>query len=354
MDPSTFYEVVGNVHLHTVHSDGSGTHEDVATAARQAGLDFVIPTDHNVLVKEKEGWRNGVLMLVGEETNDPDPPQANHFLSFDIDEDVVAFAADPQSLIDEVRRQGGFGFIAHPCERPAQFIGEDAFDWEHWEVEGYTGISIWNYMSEFKSYLSNLPMTLLAIFFSNSVIRGPFPETLALYDRLLQPGRPVPLIGASDAHANVYAAGPLKLKVFPYVQLFKTVNLHLLLAEPFSDDLAQDRALVYEAMRAGRSFVGYHVLGDPRGFSFAAQSVDGGMVATFGQEFTADGEVQFEIHSPLRARLRLLRDGKVVAEKTGRRLAYRSGQAGVYRVEAFRWAWFHRRGWVFTNPIYVR
>ena len=330
MIPSTFYEVVGNVHLHTVHSDGSGTHEDVAAAARQAGLDFVIPTDHNVLVKEKEGWRNGVLMLVGEETNDPDPPQASHFLSFDIDEDVAAFAPDPQTLIDEVHRQGGFGFVAHPCERPGRFAGEGTFDWEHWEVEGYAGISIWNYMSEFKSYLSNLPMTLL------------------------QPGRPVSLIGASDAHANVYAAGPLKLKIFPYAQLFKTVNLHLLLAEPFSGDLAQDRALVYDAMRAGRSFVGYHVLGDPREFSFSARSVDGRVTATFGQEFTADGEVQFEIHSPLRARLRLLRDGKVVAEKTGRQLIYRSAQAGVYRVEAYRWAWFRRRGWVFTNPIYAR
>jgi hypothetical protein len=29
-------------------------------------------------------------------------------------------------------------------------------------------------------------------------------------------------------------------------------------------------------------------------------------------------------------------------------------EQGVYRVEAYRRCFFRKRGWVFTNPIYVR
>ncbi|MGZ9235150.1 MAG: histidinol-phosphatase, partial [Anaerolineales bacterium] len=36
--------------MHTVYSDGSGTHKDIAQAALRTGLDVVIVTDHNVLV----------------------------------------------------------------------------------------------------------------------------------------------------------------------------------------------------------------------------------------------------------------------------------------------------------------
>lgn len=347
------HEVVGNVHLHSICSDGSGTHEEIAAAASEAGLDFVIPTDHNVLVKGQEGWRNGVLMLIGEETNDPEPPRASHYVSFGISEDVAGLAGDPQALINEVRRQGGLGFIAHPCERPGPFVGEKTYDWTHWNVTGYSGISIWNYMSEFKSYLTNLPATLLAVFWPRAFIRGPFPETLALYDRLSNDRVPLPLIGTSDAHATVYSAGPLKVQVFPYVYLFRAVNLHLLLEHPLGGgDLDRDRQQIYGAMAAGRGFVGYHVLGDPSGFSFVASDGDGGS-ATFGEELALSGEVTLEIRSPRRARLRLLRNGELVAEERGVRLRYRTDQAGVYRVEAHRWDWFRYRGWVFTNPIYV-
>ena len=354
MDHSAFHEVVGNVHLHTMHSDGYGTHADVAAAARQAGLDFVIPTDHNVLAAGEDGWRDEVLMLVGEETNDPDPPHGNHYLCFGIERDVAECANDPQQVIDAVNQQAGFGFIAHPCERPGPYAGESTYNWTRWDVSGYAGISIWNYMSEFKSYLTNLPASLLAVFFPQWFIRGPFPETLALYDRLLAQGKRVPLIGASDAHANIYSAGPLKAQVFPYRQLFQTVNLHLLIDGPLTRDAGKDRNLIYDAMRAGRAFVGYHVLGDPRGFSFVARDGEGKVVATCGQEVTMSDDLSLEVRSPCRARLRLLRDGVVIEESHGNRLHARIDAAGVYRVEAHRRNRLQYRGWVFTNPIYVR
>jgi hypothetical protein len=68
------HEITVNLHMHTRYSDGSGLHKDIATAAIRQGLDAVIVTDHNVLVKEFEGYhRDGnkrVLMLIGQEVHD--------------------------------------------------------------------------------------------------------------------------------------------------------------------------------------------------------------------------------------------------------------------------------------------
>ncbi|MEJ2149133.1 MAG: PHP domain-containing protein, partial [Chloroflexota bacterium] len=66
------YEYIGNAHIHTPYSDGEGSHTEIAQAAVQAGLDFVIVTDHNVLVQGVEGYYHfgtdqDVLLLTGEE-----------------------------------------------------------------------------------------------------------------------------------------------------------------------------------------------------------------------------------------------------------------------------------------------
>ncbi len=69
------YELVGNLHAHTVYSDGAGTHKDIARAALEAGLDFVVVTDHNVYVEGVDGYQyqgdQRVLILAGEEIHDP-------------------------------------------------------------------------------------------------------------------------------------------------------------------------------------------------------------------------------------------------------------------------------------------
>ncbi len=60
------------------------------------------------------------------------------------------------------------------------------------------------------------------------------------------------------------------------------------------------------------------------------------------------------VASPLPADLRLFENGQEVAAVHGRELTYEVTQPGVYRVEAYRRFRLKRRGWVFTNPIYVR
>jgi hypothetical protein len=352
-------EIVGNFHLHTTCSDGSGTHRQVAEAAAQAGLDMLMFTDHNVWTDGQEGWYaqpetgKEVLLLMGEEVHDPKRrPKANHYLCLGVDRDVSEYGPQPQALVDAVQRHGGVGFIAHPIDPPAALFDEPPLPWADWEVTGFTGIELWNYMSELKAYLSSWPAALFAVFFPGACIAGPFPETLTLWDRLTGNGQKVAAIGCADAHAHMYSLGPLKRAVFPYEYLFRAVNTHLLLAAPLARDVTTAKAQVLEALRAGHAFVAYDLAGAGRGFRFTATGRQG--IVSMGDEIALDDRPALHVSSPLPAELRLLQDGREVARVQGRELAYQVDRPGVYRVEATRRYRLKRRGWIFSNPIYVR
>jgi len=145
------WEYYGNIHMHTVHSDGAGKVGDLIAAANKVGLDFIIVTDHNTLVDQnEEGWRDGVLTLLDSEIHDVDlVPERNHCLTLDVHEDLSSYAASPQGLIDAVRERGGMTFLAHPVDYPSSAVPV-SFEWTAWDIEGFTGMELWNFMSEFR------------------------------------------------------------------------------------------------------------------------------------------------------------------------------------------------------------
>src|SRR5690606_14166483 len=141
-------------------------HREIAADAIRAGLDFVIVTDPNVLVEGVEGYyeteEGRVLLLTGEEVHDTRrQPQANHFLAYGAGKELYRHACRPQELINTVREAGGYGFLAHPFEEALPLIREGSdLGWFNWDIEGFTGLEIWNYMSSFKNevarYMSNM------------------------------------------------------------------------------------------------------------------------------------------------------------------------------------------------------
>lgn len=342
----------GNLHMHTPLSDGTKTHAELARVAESAGLDFIVVTDHNAYQPGLDGWHGQVLVLVGQEVHDPNrQPQSSHLLCFDIREDVAEHAAHPQAVIDAVAAQGGFTFLAHPFEHDvADFLPEPNISWRDWDVTGYAGIELWNYMSEFKSALRSKAHAMLHAYFPARAISGPYPETLHKWDELLR-SRPLAALGGSDAHGTVYHLGPFTRAVQPYDYLFRCVNSHLLSAEPLTGDLEHDRAVVYAALRQGSGFLGYEQPGPIAGFRFWARS--GKAEATMGETLTLHKALEFRVTTPARARLRLLRDGQMIAQTHGDQLALMTYLPGVYRVEAYRRYAGRLRGWIFSNPIYV-
>jgi hypothetical protein len=347
-------EIVANLHMHTPYSDGHKYHREIAEAAARAGIDAIIVTDHNIYVRGVEGYHSGVLVLVGEEVHDVRRrPQANHCLIYDANDELAKCAMKPQTLVDEAIKRGGMAFFAHPFE-VASPIDSDliAIPWLDWDVQRFTGIEIWNYMTEFKSTLWGWPAAIFNAFFPSLVISGPFRQTLRKWDELLAAGRRVVAIGSADAHGTPFRLGPLKRTVFPYEYLFKCVNTHVLIDRPLSRNPDKDRKMVYDALRAGRCFVGYDLAGPTKGFSFTAQS--GADRATMGEELPRRMATRFQIACPAVGTIRLLRNGKVVASKLGRKLNYTTIEPGVYRVEVKKLFRGWLRGWIYSNPIYVK
>lgn len=336
--------------MHTPYSDGAAYHAEIAQAAASAGLDFIVVTDHNLWVKGPEGYHDGVLMLVGEEVHNARRwPQVDHLLVYGAEAEMSQCAADPQRLIDAVRERGGLAFIAHPYDYAVKFLHEPGIAWVDWDVDGYHGLEIWNYMSEFKTRLPNKLMALWYARKPHLAIRGPFRATLNAWDQLLASGRRVTGIGSADAHAFPQTVGPFKFTIFPYEYLFRCVNTHLLLDIGLTGDLAHDKAAIYEALVLGRGWVGYDLLGDTRGFRFAARSAS--EYAEIGDEIRRVGAVNFEVEVPFPATIQVVKAGRgpIARIKNKRGMRFTSVEAGAYRVEAYR----KGRGWIFSNPIYV-
>jgi hypothetical protein len=352
------HELAINLHMHTTFSDGRGTHDEIARAAMRAGLDAVIVTDHNVWVNGPEGvYKDGdrrVLLLVGEEIHDQArDPQKNHLMVFGAGRELATQAYDPQRLLEAVQAANGLAFLAHPVDPAAPAFNETDISWVDWDVQGYTGLELWNSMSEFKGHLKTI---LHAIYFALSpleVARGPFPAALRRWDDLLADGRRVVAVGGSDAHAMLARLGPLRKVLFPYEFHFRCINTHLLVPRPLNGDVFEDRRMILEALRQGHAFIGYDLPAPTRGFRFTAQGQDG--LAHMGDEVHCGHGVTLQVRLPRRTECRLVKNGKPVKVWRNREnCTYITSEPGVYRVEAYIPFRGRRRGWIFSNPIYVR
>ena len=352
------HEVVVNLHMHTTYSDGSGLHKDIVAAALQARVDVVIVTDHNVLVQGFEGYYKDkarrVLMLIGEEVHDQArDPQKNHLLVFGAGRELATLAEQPQYLINAVRESGGLAFLAHPDDPEAPAFKETDISWVDWSVQNYTGIELWNALSELKTVVPTKLHGAFYAYFPAFVAHHPIPSTLAKWDDLLSQGGRVVAVGGSDAHALHMNMGPIHRVIFPYRFHFRAVNTHVLVPEPLSGEVNLDKKSIYEALGEGHCFVGYDLPASTKGFTFTAQGRE--TTALMGDEIPAKGGVTLQLKLPAQAEMTLLKDGEVI--QTWRNQVagtHITTDPGVYRVEVFRRYLGKRRGWIYSNPIYLR
>ncbi|MBT3322077.1 MAG: PHP domain-containing protein [Anaerolineae bacterium] len=351
-------EIVANLHMHTRYSDGTGSHADIAKAALKANIDAVIVTDHNVFVQGPEGYykegNKRVLMLIGEEIHDQDrEPQKNHLLVFGASQELSQHADNPQTLLNAINKAEGLSFIAHPFDPPQPSINEAAFNWVSWEINGFTGIEIWNGLSEFKGRIKTKIHAIFFAYFPDFSLLAPQKETLKKWDEFLSKGKRIVAVAGSDAHAMHASMGPLKRTLFPYEIHFRQINNHLLLPEELSRDPILDRRMILNAFRAGHIFVGNDLPAPTKGFRFTAKGrLDSVMM---GDEIVAKGGVTLQAHLPSLAEVRLIKDGEVIKEwKKNPVCTHITSEPGVYRIEAYRRYLGRRRGWIFSNPIYVR
>jgi hypothetical protein len=334
-------EYVGAVHLHSCYSDGSGTVREITAAARRAGLDFVVLTDHDTLRPAEDrwdGWHDGVLVVVGVEVT---CQFRSHVVVFGARE-VAALRFKPLArVLFDLQNQGAVAFVAHA--HPAHIMGFSmkAGELTDWEVAGFAGVELWSFMHDIcdgmapwriPSFIRNWPQR----------VRGPNARTVAHWDRVTARRR-FPAIGSLDNHAFIVPG--LGATILSYEDGFRTLRTHVLAQE--CTGRRDDAQLITDTLCRGRAFLALDLVAAATGFRFEADA--GGRRLEMGDEAPWAGPAALEVRSPVEAKLTLLRAGHPVAETVGTALRHTAEAPGVYRAEAR----LGGKPWVYTNPIYL-
>lgn len=340
-----WYQYTGAMHMHTTDSDGTLPLEEVVEIGRRAGLEFMLFTDHMTLSHReqgKEGYYGKTLVLVGYEHNDTN--DRHHYLLFEsprvyprdssVKEYVAAGAAD-----------GALGILAHPDEIRTNFPEHPPYPWVDWSADQFTGIELWNQMSEWLEKLT--PWNRLAMVLSprKSMI-GPTERIMKRWDELNLKRKVVGIAGV-DAHAFPIKVGPISLEIFPYKVHFRSLRCHILVNEKLSSDASRAGKQLYEAIRECRLFFSNMRWGVADDFEFSARNDS--EFAVCGGSLTSAKNARLIVKLPKRATLKVIHNGQQIVKTRSDGLELNISEPGIYRVEA----WKGKRGWIFSNHIRV-
>jgi hypothetical protein len=113
--------LAGDLHTHTVHSDGALTVSELAALAVARGLDFLAVTDHNTVSHHAElpaaASRYGIILLPGQEVT----TDCGHAGAFG-DIGWVDFRAEPDDWLDLTQARGGLLSVNHPFAGPVSWL----------------------------------------------------------------------------------------------------------------------------------------------------------------------------------------------------------------------------------------
>ena len=350
--------IKGVLHIHTTRSDGKGDVEQVARAAKAAGLKFIVLADHNTPAGPAV-YRQGVLVLPGVEIS----TRAGHLLAYDVDKAPKKGLSAAEAL-KWTRARGALAAPAHGADskRP----------WTKWELP--TGaMEIYNASSDFREELSFPLATLIASFFSFpfnhryafQLLHDRPAALLKQWDSLTARRKVIGLCGA-DAHGR-----------FGYQKTFSLIRTHVQLDRPLTGSASKDRRIVFQAIRQGRLYCALDFLAPAEGVTFTAhstassskspgtagQNLPAKRLGTMGDALLSVGGVRLVfdlgIRNPKPApRIRLLRNGRLIAMKRGGQLIKDVKKSGAYRVEVDLpapgfWGGGKLTPWLYTNPIYI-
>ena len=172
----------GDLHLHTVHSDGAREPDEMIAAARASGLDFIASTEHNTNSANRV-WpacrTGGLLVIPGEEVT----TRHGHWLAVGLSPHAwVDWRYGPSDGVfprfaAQVRDDGGLVVAAHPSVPLPGAAWEFGFD----HVDA---LEVWNGRWNLDDELS-----------------------LRIWQRLLRQDRRIVAVGGSDSHGEHQQVG---------------------------------------------------------------------------------------------------------------------------------------------------
>jgi len=357
------HEYIGAIHIHSTYSDGSGRIEDIAQAANDSGLDFIMMTDHNTMKPKEDGfekWLNNVMVIIGYEVNDLN--NKNHYLVFGMDEVIGSYQVletgelgcklPAKEYVKQIADKGGIGFIAHPDEQRQIMKDHVAYPWIQWDSGDFSGIEIWNHMSEWIEGMNEQNKLQRFLHPLKSIVSPP-QKTLSRWDVIAQK-RHVTGIGGVDAHAfKQNLLGFFEVEIFAYKILFKSIRTHVLLDDEIKkhdkSNFEIDKQKILSALRTGKCFTANYYNSNPKGFRFFAEY--NGKTYSMGELLKPEKGKKVILRTlvPKECEIKLICNGSKIAEKKGMEATWDAAAPGAYRVEC----WLNNRGWIFSNHIRV-
>ena len=389
------------LHAHAEDSDHTGgTRAEMLSEAKKAGVDVILLTDHHrpprdFMSDSWRGLRDGVLFVPGSE--------AAGFLLYPA-RSIMTHMNDPTAaLIEATRADGGLIFLSHIEERPSH------------SMAGLDGMEIYNRHADAKNDAAGVVALMAKLTAPGSLKElkdnlTSFPDEffaaqmeypalyLAKWDKETRTRR-LTGVAANDCHHNfvllvkmvdhetvkvgtnvdpdarmrsisarlrpsirdlTYGHRPgdvlARIDLDPFSRSFRNVSTHIIAPE-------LSEAAVRDALRAGHAYVSHDWMCDPSGFRFELVSFGEPekvvstyteRLANMGDERKLTKRMRLLAEFPVRCHIRLLEGGKLVAEQSGDRLRYDVSLPGVYRVEGWLESGGEERGWVYSNPIYIR
>ncbi|NMP22279.1 CehA/McbA family metallohydrolase [Sulfobacillus harzensis] len=343
----SLFEYRAVLHVHSRYSDGTGSPHEIIREAARAGLDILWLTDHDTrraAMDPGAGYYGHLLFLVGAEVT----PPTNHTL-------VLGPAQLPspkmplQTIIDHLMSQHALAFIAHPDDPGNPTARLPSYRWEDREITGFTGLEVWNHLSDWSRGVDSILRGLCALAHPFRALEAN-PLTLQLWDELGRERRVVG-VGGVDAHQARVGWRKLALKIFPYRTSFNAIRTHIYTAEPLSNDWVEAERALLGALNAGRAALVNAHSGTELGFRFWAEDGEG-RTALMGDEAAFKSGWRLRGLAPVPVHWEIWGNGHPMTTMTGTILDYRVDNPGVWRVVL-------RRGrrldvWIYSNAIYLR
>jgi hypothetical protein len=357
--------VPGVLHIHTNRSDGRGTPDEIAAAAARAGLKFVVFTDHGngTRAPDPPAYRSGVLCIDAVEIS----TTGGHYIALGMPRAPYPLGGEPQDVVEDVARLGGFGIAAHPGSPKPELA------WRGWDAP-IDGAEILNLDSAWRrlaaqpglgakmrllgsavTYPLRAPETIASFV-------APSGDTIARWDHLSATRRIVGVAGA-DAHSNLTpwnsepASTRLSLPFPGYETSFRTLSIHVRPRAPLTGNASADAGAVLDGIRGGNLYVAVDGLASPSEFAFTGEYDTPGGVVTSGGSLSAGQAITLRVRSnaPEAFTTTIWQGSRQVAAGRGRELSVTvPGEPAAYRAEIHA---SDRAGdpvWILSNPIYVR
>jgi hypothetical protein len=327
--------VPGAYHVHSTRSDGHGDRAAIAADAARAGVKFVIITDHGDGTRPPDppAYINGVLVLDGVEISTDD----GHYVAIDMPRAPYPLGGSGESVIEDVRRLGGFGLAAHPdSPKPAlrwtSTAVPDGVEWlnldSEWRDEGRLRL-----LRTGAAYFIRPAPALTMILSRPATLDARWPALLA--------SRPAIALAAADAHGGVgrrnedasrNLAGSIGIP--SYEASFRAFSNRVILPAPLSGDAATDAKAIYRAIRGGSVFSSIDAQAAPAllDFSVEAGYFRGGMGTVIGED--ADATLTARALVPEGSEISIVRNGRTMtSSRSGDVRHVVTGGKGAYRVE---------------------